>query len=441
MNIPPSCTQDSVQKRDSGLGSDGESPRTSDEDGLHNPLGFQRNHLRSFSQRQRRGGGGSRPPNSLSRSSTRRAHRTTGSEESRSSGSGGGVGGVGGSNTHRMSPFPSQRSRKQYNSGYDAEVDMPDEALLLDHVSPTHPPPDTVTQSRLPAKPSRYSSRTRHTKPRILVEQFPTGEEENDDGEVVVIPNSISRVASNSSTGSTMTDNNFDPSLLMFCNKPAVVFTNLRRAQSEDSIDTDTLSNVSNLSKSTGMLTEDESLLSVPTSTTNSLALSRGKGSIVRSRPQSLRGGSFYQTSTSEFANRRAQFKPNMLRNQLSAQNSPAHSRQSTPSFSRQNTPSLSSPSPSDASQRDHCSLKSPLHSIAGRQRRSSTTDSIAPSEDADVNFSDFLSSPPHTPLTKSVVVGGASHHLRVYRESREQKRESGYVSSSSESFPFSAQK
>ena len=76
---PPSLSsqQQQHQKRDSGLGSDGESPRTSDED-MHNALAFRRSHLRSYSLRQRRGS--SRNPNSVARSSTRRMHRVANDE-------------------------------------------------------------------------------------------------------------------------------------------------------------------------------------------------------------------------------------------------------------------------------------------------------------------------------------------------------------------------
>ena len=423
MNIPLP-KPDTANKRDSGLGSDEECPRTSDEDLFHNPLGFTRNHLRSYSLRQKRGG--SRNPNSLSRSSTRRMHRTAaGADEPHS----------------KQHPTVSQHPRR-YNNGYDAEVDLPDEALLLDHVS-SHQPDSTV--SRTPVKPSRYSSRARRSlrmQPRILVDKFSTEDEEEKEDEAVVIPNSLSRVASNSSSGST--GNDFDTSHPLFHNQPATVLSNLRRTQSEDSIDTDTesiaaQSNISILSKSTGILTEDESLLSVPGSSVNNLQSRDSRKGLVRSRPQSRRGGSFYQTSTSEFANRRAQFKPNMLRNQQSAQSSPTHTRQSTPSFSRQNTPSLSSPSPSTTDQCTH-HLKSPTpSSLAINQRCGSASESITARE-LNAMSPEYPSSPPDTPIVKSIMRGGVSH-LHVHTDNLEEKRESGYISSSSESFPFPARK
>ena len=471
MNIPlpANSAQYQNQKRDSGLGSDGESPRTSDEDMLHNPLGFQRNNLRSFSLRQRRGG--SRNPNSLSRSSTRRMHRVVAGDESR-----------GGSAIHRSARCPGQ-----YDNGYDAEVDLPDDSLLNDHISP-HQPESVGTRS--PPKPPRYSSRARRSlrmQPRVLADKFSTEEEEEEENEeAVVIPNTHSRVASNSSdstAGSSV--NRFDTTLPVFHNRPAIVLTNLRRAHSEDSIDTDTdsiaPSNLSILSKSTDVLTEDEaqsdatmirtcitpdSFLTVGSSVESS---AQSKiGGLVRSRPQSMRGGSFYETSTSEFANRRAQFKPNMLRNQLSAQNSPTNtrqstpchtrqstpsfSRQSTPSFSRQNTPSFSqqnTPSlSSDTQNRDHYLskpiLKSPTpSSLTIKQRVRSASESGTGSDPAtSPEFLSQFSNPAHTPEVKSIMRGGGvSNHLTVQSGNRESERESGYISSSSESFAFAGRR
>ena len=432
------------QKRDSGLGSDGESPRTSDED--QNPLAFQRNHLRSFSLRQKKGG--ARNHGSLSRSSTRRAPQriTAGSENTR---------GANGTN--------SPGNSRQGGPGYDAEVDLPDDSLLHDLMATatTH----NQTGSRSPPKPSRYSSRTRRSvrmQPRVLADKFST-EDEEEEKEAFVIPNSIARVASNSSASTATSHfNDFDASVPMYHNRPAVVLTNLRRVHSEDSIDTDTesiaQSNVSNLSKSTGILTEDELLsdATIPTCLTPESLLSvpstsGSKRGLVRSRPQSRRGGSFLQTSTSEFANRRAQFKPNMLRNHISAQSSPTHTRQSTPSFSRQNTPGVSSPTPHsevssptpahpDTSSTPHHHKAPTPPSLPLKHRRSSVSGSI----DLPISPEQILISP-HTPLVKSISTSGGSvsHHLHIRKNStsEQQKRESGYISSSSESFPFPARK
>ena len=471
MNLPPPPTdplnhhyhqrqqqqqqQPHHEKRDSGLGSDGESPRTSDED--QNLLGFQRNHLRSFSLRQKKGSG--RNHGSLSRSSTRRApQRITGSE-----------------NTARSSTNSAggSRLRTKDDRGYDGEVDLPDDSLLHDHMTTTTTTTThNQTGSRSPPKPSRYSSRIRRSarmmQPRILVDKFST-EDEEEEKEAFVIPNSISRVASNSSASTvTSTLNDFDTTVPMYRNQPAVVLTNLRRVHSEDSIDTDTesiaQSNISNLSKSTGILTEDELLsdVTIPTCLTpesllsapSPLVSSGSKRGLVRSRPQSRRGGSFLQTSTSEFADRRAQFKPNMLRNQLSAHNSPTHTRQSTPSFSRQNTPGVTSPTPHSrvTSPTPHSGVSSPTphpntpstprpppSSLSLKHRRSSTSGG---SIDVPLSPEHLLS--PHTPLVKSVSASGGSvsRHLHIRKDSSEQqKRESGYISSSSESFPFPPRK
>ena len=426
-SAPPSDNMQHLQaqKRDSGLGSDGESPRTSDED--FNPLGFRRNHLRSYSLRHKRGGGKN---NSLARSSTRRTNRVSGNDETHKTSS---------SSTHHSS---SRRTPGLHDKNYDDEVDLPDDSLLLDHISPTHKPEQAG--SRSPPKPLRYSSRVRRSlrmQPRILVDKYSTeDEEEEKEREVVVIPNTLSRVASNSSTSTAAsTVNTFDPSLPIFHNQSAIVLTNLRRAQSEDSIDTtDTESiapsNLSLLSKSTGILTEDDALSDTTTirscitpesllNVSNTSVKSEKKG-FVRSRPQSRRGGSFYQTSTSEFANRRALFKPNMLRNQLCSNVSPIHTGgHSTPSFSRQNTPALSSPalSESDSLQVDRHTLASPRlispppSSLALKNRCSSAGGvSITTSEIDSATSPDFLSSPPHTPMVKSITGRKGLHHLKV---------------------------
>lgn len=436
MNIPPPHSEMKTtaahqsDKRDSGLGSDGESPRTSDED-LNNTLAFQRNHLRSYSLRH--GKCAPRTPNSLSRSSTRRTNRLTSSD------------------THSPSSF--SKNRHQYDSRYDEEVDLPDESLLLDHVSPHQSEP---IGSPTPPKPSRYSSQTRRSRrmqPRVLADEF-SSEDVEENGEVIV-PKVLSRVASNDS-GSTV--NNTDALVPFFHRLPTVMLPHLRRAQSEDSIDTDidsiAPSNMSNLSRSTEILTEDEIQSDVTTirtcltpdsiiSATSPSATPTHKG-LVRSRPQSLRGGSFYETSTSEFAKRRAQFKPNMLRNQLSVQNSPAHTRQSTPSFSRQSTPSLSSPAPSDTPRDQFLKpfVKSPPSSLSMKHRCGSAGESVITSEHlTSPEFLSQLSSPPHTPVVKSIIRGGELNHLHVRSESQDQKRESGYISSSSESFAFSGRR
>ena len=294
---------------------------------------------------------------------------------------------------------------------------------------------------------------------------------------MVVIPNTHSRVISNSSNSTVgSSGDNFDVALPVFHNRPAIVLTNLRRAYSEDSIDTDTdsiaPSNVSILSKSTDILTEDEALndtTTIRTCITPESLLTVGgsvespapskRGELVRSRPQSMRGGSFYETSTSEFANRRAQFKPNMLRNQLSAQNSPTHTRQSTPLFSRQNTPSFSrqstpsfsrqnTPSLSSiAKYREHYLskpiLKSPTpSSLTVKQRRRSASESGSRREPAaSPEFLSQFSGSSHTPEMKSIIRSGVLNHLTVRSETQEENRESGYISSSSESFAFSSRR
>lgn len=437
VNVPPAQTQ----KRDSGLGSDGESPRTSDED-MHNSLGFHRNNLRSYSFRHRRAG--SRNPNSVLRSSTRKVHKTAHNDS--------------GSPSHTHPSHPS--SEPNYDIGYDAEVDLPDDSLLLDHVpSQQHEP----VVARTPPKPQRYSSRMRRSlrmQPRVLADDFPRDEEEEEKEEVVIISNLHPRVAAQDSSSSESTahhSTNYHLNVPRFVEQPAIVVPNIRRVQSEDSIDTDpdavsiAPSNLSMLSKSTGILTEDDvsdnirlcttpdSMLSVSSSTASILSKPRG---IVRSRPQSLRGGSSYQTSTSEFANRHAQFKPNMLRKQQSSQNSPSVTREPTPSLSTPVPPEDSQQATEDNKYHPKPVCKSPSPSPSKSPslplpRNKYSAESIATDfPTSPENLSQF-SSPPHTPLVKSIRLGPPSH----LQEIQEQRRESGYISSSSESFAFAARR
>ena len=408
----------------------------SDED-MHNSLGFHRNHLRSYSLKQRRNG--SRNPNVVARSSTRRLNRPTGDADSSHS-----------------SKHPTSEPT---DNGYDAEVDLPDDALLLDHVpSQQH---ETMAARLLP-KTQRYSTRTRRSirmQPRILVGEF-TADEEEEPEEATIITNLHSKVSgqvSSSSSESTGTRYGY-----LYIEKPAIVLPNIRRVQSEESIDTDfetaslAPSNISLLSKSTGLLTEDDimsdstrlcptpdSLLSVPGSTTSIGSKSKG---IIRSRPQSLRGGSFYQTSTSEFANRHAQFKPTILRKQQSNQNSPELTRESSPA-----PPTPTGLPPTHSQQDSQNGRYLPTSNSPSKfPPRLSLTKSPSPSFalvttklTAESPSTDHLTSPdplshlssPHTPEVKSLRSAlKLAPHLC---EPQHERRESGYISSSSESFAF----
>lgn len=140
----------------------------------------------------------------------------------------------------------------------------------------------------------------------------------------------------------------------------------------------------------------------------------------VMRNPRGKRGGSCYKTTTSEFADRHAQFKPNMLRKQKmdSAQNLACMSREPTPTPSIAQEDSLSQ---SGLLKPSYLTLPNPF------SKHNSMTESIT----TDLpNSPDHLStvsslSPPSTPLVQK-------GHLM---QSDDSKRESGYISSSSESF------
>ena len=145
---------------------------------------------------------------------------------------------------------------------------------------------------------------------------------------------------------------------------------------------------------------------------------------VMRNR-RGKRGGSSYTMVTSEFADRHTQFKSNMLKKQLT------ESVQTSASTSRAHSPANSSITSTPAPQRSGRFLKPPSFSLP-----ISKQNSVAESITSDLPRSpDHLCSPPSTPLA---IVYTAGNNLKAAEELHE-KRESGYLSSSCESFQVAA--
>ena len=387
--------------RDS-LGSDGESPRTSDEDS-GNPLAFQRSRLRSYSMRPKRGS--ARHSNTAARSSLRSNHRIRPATPDKTE------------DHSRPSHYNiSSTNYKNAEPDYDGEIDLPDEELLLDHVQM---PDDESTPVHTPVKPPRYSRAKRSPRgpPKLLIEQA--------DSEIRVShpPSSIDTESIGSLTVPVFSSNDsirsteemipdslpltraWSPSLSSLLDSISIAPSSTQAADDEE----DAMSEQSRMTP--------DSMLSC--SSFSYRPRSKAAEMAVMRNPRGKRGGSCYKTTTSEFADRHAQFKPNMLRKQKmggSTQNLACMTREPTP------TPSIAqedSVSQSSLLKPAHLTLPNPF------SKHNSMTESIdlPISPDHLSTVSSF--SPPSTPLVQK-------GHLM---QSDDSKRESGYISSSSESF------
>ena len=397
------------------LGSDGESPRTSDEDssGSYNALGFHRSKLRSYSMRLRRGN----VKNSGVRSSARgmqkvRRPLTPDADIDR---------------RIHLSHHVHERSstKSQYSDDvdypdidypdidYDDEIDLPDESLLLDHIQ------EPVAEST-PIKPLRYSrvrrsQRTEH-KPAY-------------DSTTTVVQN---RYTSTSPSDLNMTTTS-DSSLPSFSievptqGQTEVIPNTLPMYLSRESLDTDSILSQSLVSKSihasddalseySRVLTPDSMVSS--SSVSSSRPKSKYAEIAIMRNPRGNRGGSFYKTATSDYADRHTQFKPNMLRKQRSAQNSA--------STTREGTPCASTPVPPDQGAEEDILSQPAFPKPPGLTLSISKHGSVVESETTDLPSSpEHLSpigSPIHMPLLQT------AHLLHS-------NRESGYISGSCESF------
>ena len=409
-----------------GLGSDGESQRTSDEDyeqrTSNNLLGFQRSKLRSYSMRSRRSvRGGSSNGGSGVRSSVR------------SSG--------------RLRPKTPETDRKIYHhhhnqqaqsneicrpshyhnystdTDFDEEIDLPDDELMMDHIqSPTHKSKtEEFILPTLSPKPPRFSKSRRSLR---------SSTKRNHEGQT-----SDDCEASQIKLDSSTCDEKEDTTSL----DGTIDSVSLLRVSSHDSLDT---ISISPSISSKNPLQSDDDMMSVGEQSrmqTPDSLLSSGSFSyrpksktaemaIMRNR-RGKRGGSSYMTVTSEFADRHTQFKSNMLlKKQLSdcsgsALTSASNTRASSPACSTPIPPSRVS---SSGEVQNRTFLKPPSFSLP-----ISKQNSLAESITSDLARSpDHLCSPPSTPLAIVYTVGN-----NLTAAEMQEKRESGYLSSSCESF------
>lgn len=310
---------------------------------------------------------------------------------------------------HRPEPLPPSRCpslpRRVPDVAYDDEVDLPDESLLLDHIQGQS---DSSSISSA-TKPNRYSKsrQSQRGNPQIVVDQAAL----DDDTVFANSYTSTSEAVPESATSFNTDTSEASQAIFSSADETDILPSRLVQSPSHDSLDIDSVSiapsNLSELDYSRAMT--PDSMLSG--STCSYRPNSKNAELAIMRNPRGKRGGSSYKSTTSEFADRHAQFKPNMLRKQRynSCQNSPALS--STP------VPPEDGLSQTSLLTKPHQALLSP-----SRHR------TIARTETNDLPCSpdlSLVSSPPPTPQHVTGLI-------------QDYRRESGYSStgSSYESFP-----
>lgn len=403
------------------LGSDGESPRTSDEDyevvqPLHlreNPLGFQRSKLRSYSMRSKRGAGGNSAANL--RSSVRTSNRikidTADTSDSSSS------------DAHCRPSHYHSYSNTSADTDFDEAIDMPDDALLMDHVvSRKSSVEETdIDDDYVVMKTPKYT-RTRRSfraAPKICLEQ--------DELSLAAAESttSLSTTLSSSDAFLAAPDHHTTPSSQ----------AGLYRPPSRESLDLDSISMApSDISKydeedQSRMMTPD-SMLSVSSGYSSRPWNKSGEIAVLRSR-RGKRGGSHIKVATSDFADRHTQFKNNMLQQKsqlLDGTGSASTTRPTSPASSVSSSPAHHAHYSSH--QDGNGFLKAPPSFAYGSKH-----DSLAESTTSDLPCSpdqlSVVSSPPATPLA----ISHTSQLRTSVSSAHHEHRESGYMSSSSETF------
>ena len=359
LHTPP---QRSQSRPNASLGSDGE--RVSDEES--SPLAFRRNRFRSYSMRPKKGSGrGMRGSNR----SAHKVHRPTTPDVNASRRTTG--------NEARKQPSPLEDSSVPVYEG-DIDIDLPIDLNVSDepinHSTPTTTPPRF---SR-----SRKSQRQR---PSVAV-QDDCGNDADAESETGVVMHDRYTSVDSGHPDSPSADTSSSSLPVAFS-----IGATVPKHTDADQESLDCVSIATSLDLLEGRTTPD-SILSM-SSNLSYRPRSRKEEVTVLRNPRGKRGGSSYRTATSEFADRHAQFKSNMLRKYRSPD-------------TREGTPVSSTPVPLD----EDClsqDFKPPTHSLA--QHHS------------------MVSSPPTTPLVQSLL------KAHVF----DSQRESGYISSSSDSFAF----
>ena len=358
------------------LGSDGESQRNSDEDYESNPLGFQRNKLRSFSMRSKRAGGATKNSANF-RSSARTTNKIRTSADGDESSD---------VESYRQHCRPSHYHKYSTNINFDEEIDVPDDTLLLDHVPRKISTDETDSNASFQLSSNNtdhYRTRGSCRATKIAMDMIHKANSflEEDAG-----------LSANEDSSSTFLAESQDSSFF--------------RSQSRESSDIDSMSMAaSDISKY-----DEESTLdfmpipgSISFSTHSSHSKSKSSEMAVFRNSKGKRGGSHFRVATSDFADRHTQFKTNMLQRNHFDSSSVITTRPSSPSSSV---------------------ASSILYS------------SVAESTTSDLpHFPSTLSCSPSTPLAVSY-----TQHNQILRKGIssgcQEHRESGYISSSSDSIP-----
>lgn len=381
------------------LGSDGESIRTSDED--CSPLAFQRNRFRSYSMRPKKPAGrGARSSNRSMRRPRRpttpdaSANRRTAVQDS-------------------SGDVPAKRDNCEDSSttpvyegdaDFDADIDLPLDSLLLDPI-----PDEPVGHSTPISSPLRYSRNRKSQKPRPkIVVQDDCGEDADAESEtgVVVQHNKHGSVDSTLSDSHPLSVDTSSSSLLDGFSAEVPAFRSAELGKPESLSRSHSL----DLLGETGRSSPD-SIVSSSSVLSFQSRLRKEEVNVLRN-PRGKRGGSSYRTATSKFADRHEQFKPNMLQHKL----------RSGPS-TREGTPVL----PDEVGLSQEFLLKPPATLSLAIQKCGSLAESELSYRASSPDLHSIASSSPGTPVIQSLPTTLAS----------DSQRESGYISSSSDSFAF----
>ena len=317
---------------------------------------------------------------------------------------------------------PSHYHNYSTDTDFDEEIDLPDNELMMDHIqSPTHnkgkefegltssssPKPQRFSKSRRSLRSSTRRSHEAQASNDCEITQTKldsTSDEKEDtdslDGTIDSV--SLLRVSSHDSLDTI----SISPSI-----------SSKNPLQSDDDIDAMSVGEQSRMQTPDSLLSSD-SFSYRPKSKTAEMAVMRNC--------RGKRGGSSYVMVTSEFADRHTQFKSNMLKKQLSDGSSASTTRASSPAGSIRSTSTPIPPSRQSSNGEVSRFLKPPSFSLP-----ISKQNSLAESITSDLARSpDHLCSPPSTPLA---IVYTAGNNLTAAE--MQEKRESGYLSSSCESF------
>ena len=301
-------------------------------------------------------------------------------------------------------------SNTSTDTDFDGEIDLPDASLFLDHLQGSTEKPD---DSRFHHRNSRARRSLKGT-PKLVVNQASPQNTLN---------LHASKRIEDTIDISSVDDLDIDDIDESIFDEP------LHRADSHDSIDLDRLSiTPSNMSRS--YLQTDDDALSTTASEISRMTpdsmLSSGSFrpntkqaelAILRNR-RGKWGGSSYKHATSNFADRHTQFKPNIVRNHGgSAVTSASTTRASSPVGSATGMPTHKY---SQDREDEMGYLKPPAFT-----KYNSVSESITSDLPRSPDHLSHLASPPNTPHT----LGSSTAY--IFNE----KRESGYISSSSESF------